>query len=341
MILDNIRNADLSRVAIFSGAGVDPDGLASQLTMKAIVEELNGEAKVSCFFRGTFNRPQNKTMREVLALNVKPDTDVDLSDNAYTCVISVDGGGEVCPIEPDFIIDHHKPGRPARIATDVRQIGSASAILCEYARAAGINFETDKGRLIATALALGILTDTNYFREESCSALDFESAAFCLGSKDHKAFLSIVNWPKPAYYNDMFAQGWANKIWEGTVLVAGLGAIPEGRSGIISDLAEKFCETNGVSTSVVVAIVDNHIVLSVRSSNSSLDVNEFVKTTFGNGGGKRGAGAARIPLPEPLFSNVGEGERQKVFDSFFSIIVSKVLEFAGDGARQALIEKEP
>lgn len=331
MLIEEIKSADLSNVAIFSGAGVDPDGLASAWSFKLLVEALGGKA--DCFYRGTFNRPQNKTMREVLGLSFFKNTDeVDWNNYVYTTIISADGPAEVCPVRPHFIIDHHKVGEPGIIGSDVRPVGACSSLALEYIRPY-IDWTGERGKLLATALAIGILTDTNNFKEQSSCRQDFEAAAFCIENKDHKSFLSILNWPKPSYYNDLYAYGWNNKVWEGTVLVTGIGDIPEQRSGIISDLAEKFIETNGISTSVVVALVDSTIVMSVRSSNSAIDVDEFCKF-FGSGGGKRGAGVARIALPEPLFSKVSETDRQTVFDAFFKIIVEKALQFAGDGVRE-------
>lgn len=332
-ILQQIKESDLSRVCLFLGAGVDPDGLGSQLAMKTIVQQLNPDAIVDCFYRGVFDRSQNRTMREVLGLQVKSDTELtEVSEHAYTCVISVDGPAEVCALEPHFIIDHHKPGEPAKVASDVRDVGSASSIMVEYAREAGVDFTTEEGKKLAAALAIGILTDTNNFKTSKATKLDFESAAFCLEHKDHKAFLAVMTCPVPQYYHDAMVQAWSHKAKASTVYVAGLGSIPEKRSGVLSYLAELFCGTEGVSTAVIGALIGNEIVLSVRSSNSSIDIDEFVKTTFGRGGGKSGAGVARIPLPETLMDSANEADRSSVFQSMFSIVVNKVLEFTGDGA---------
>ena len=64
-LLLKIQEANLEKVAIFSGAGVDPDGLASQATMAAILQTLNA-VQIDCFYRGTFNRPMNKAFRKLL-----------------------------------------------------------------------------------------------------------------------------------------------------------------------------------------------------------------------------------------------------------------------------------
>ena len=320
--IEAIKSLDLEKTAIFTGACVDPDGLASGMTMKAIVELFGGSAQI--FVRGSFNRPQNKTMREVLSIDAK--SIEEFEETAYTSTISVDGPGEVCPKWPDIIIDHHKSGKEAKSFTDVRPTGSASAIMWLYAQCAGIDFSEEQHMILATALAIGISTDTSNFEDEGATTLDYTAYADCLGKKDHKLFLSILNFPKPPYYNDMYATGWENKDWEGTVLVTGLGDLSEGRSGVISDLAEGYNRTHGINTTLVIALVGNEIWASMRSSNTALDVNEFMKKH--GGGGKRGAGAARIPLP--LLEGATPEDRMSVYAAYLSILSSRCMQYAGD-----------
>lgn len=327
-LLGAIKDLDLTKVAIFTGAGVDPDGLACGLVMQAIVEKFGGQSDI--FYRGTFNRPQNKTVREILGLNVKSYSEKDC-EIPYTSCISVDGPGEICPMgmSPDIIIDHHKPGKPAPSGNDVRQNGSCASILWEYAMETKIDFSTDAGAILATAICIGISTDTNNFREEASTKLDSDAYAYCLNHKDFTSFLAILNYPKPPYYNDMYCYGWENKLKSetGTVLVSGLGPIPEGRSGVISDLAEKYCETDGINTTMVLALVRDEMVGSMRSTNPSHDVDGYLKD-YG-GGGKRGAGAFRMKLPG-IFDSTDEEDRQRIFDAYFAIIAKKTFSFAGD-----------
>jgi len=324
-LLGAIKELNLTKVAIFTGAGVDPDGLACGLVMNAIVEKFGGQADV--FYRGTFNRPQNKTVREILGLNVKSYSEQDTESN-YTACISVDGPGEVCPIKPNIIIDHHKVGKPAPDGNDVRTNGSCASILWEYAIAAEIDFSTDAGAILATAICIGISTDTSNFKEEASTKLDSDAYAYCLNFKDYTSFLAILNYPKPPYYNDMYCYGWENKLKSetGTVLVSGLGPISEGRSGVISDLAEKYCETDGINTTMVIALVGNEMVGSMRSSNPSHLIDEFMKDL--GGGGRRGAGAFRMKLPG--IANADDEDKQRIFNAYFTILAKKTFSFAGD-----------
>src|SRR5690606_34753090 len=97
-LLPFLREADLTKTAIFSGHGVDPDGLSAQACMACLVE-LFGGRPVS-FYRGSFNRPQNITMRQVLGLRPQHESEFNPDDN-YTCIISVDGPASACPTIPD------------------------------------------------------------------------------------------------------------------------------------------------------------------------------------------------------------------------------------------------
>lgn len=324
-LLDKIREADLTKVALFLGMGVDPDGLASQAVMAEIITLLDGDAE--CFYRGTFNRPENRVFRQVLNLTPRIESEFDPNEG-WTCIISVDGPAEACPIQPDFIIDHHEQIDGSKIDSDIRLIGACSSIMWEYALEAGVDFSTESGQRLATALAVGIKTDTRDGAVDTASALDYEALTYCLSHKDNKLYKEVINYSRPAYYHDLFVVGWTNKIIEGAVLVTGIGSIPISRSGIISDLAEKFVGTEGVHTAVVFAIVDGAIDISVRSENSALNVSEFVQTAFGGGGGKPGAGRVRIPMP--LFENIPEDLSAMLFESCFKIVKHKALQIAGD-----------
>jgi len=326
-ILGQIKEANLENVCIFSGAQVDPDGLASQAMLEAILLEKLGASNVDCYFRGTFSRTQNKVARQVLDLNPSPEKEF-IAEN-YTCIISVDGPAEVCPIQPDFIIDHHESSiNGTKIVSDIRLVGACSSILWEYALEAGFDFTTENGQRLATALALGIKTDTNDGSSEKSSDLDFEALSFCLTYKDNKLYKEVINFSHPKYFRDLFVIGWNNKIHDGTVLVTGIGSIPTSRSGVISYLADEFINTEGVTTSVVFAIVDGAIDISVRSKNAAINVQEFVRTAFGGGGGKPGAG--RISIPIPLFENIPDELSKNLFESCFNIVKHKALQIAGD-----------
>jgi len=322
-LLQQLRDFNLSNVAIFCG-NLDPDGMASAFAMETIISLLGG--KSSSFYRGAFNRPQNKLFKALLHLNTQPEEKFKIED--YTCIISVDAPASLCPVTPDFIIDHHEQAGAPKVASDVRLIGATSSIMWEYCLSAGVNFSDEVGQRLATALLVGIITDTKNGIVDTSSDLDYQALAFCHKHKDSNLYKEIVNYPKPIYYNDMFCSAWSRKTIEGTFLISGVGPIPEARSGILSDLAEKFVEVEGINTAVIFGIVDKRIDISIRS-NSKINIDEFVKTAFGGGGGKPGAGRSTIDLPV-LFQNIPETLNEELFETCVKIVKHKVLQIASD-----------
>ena len=63
-------------------------------------------------------------------------------------------------------------------------------------------------------------------------------------------------------------------------------------------------------------------------------VDEFVKTVFGCGGGKRGAGAASVVLPA-LFKNLPPEIQGNLAKAIGEAITHKALQIAGDGVRDS------
>lgn len=325
-LLSLIQKADLKKVAVFCGF-IDPDGMACTLAMEVILQKL-GCGSITSFYKGSFNRSQNKLVRSLLNINVQPEEKFKEEDG-YTCVIAVDAPAVLLPVQPDFVIDHHEQNGPsAKIGSDIRFVGATSSVMLEYLKEIGIDFNSEIGQKLATALLVGIITDTKNGTVEVTCELDYDAMAFCHKFKDPKLYKEIINYPRPTYYNDLFCQAWDNKVVEGTLLVSGIGVIPEARSGIISDLAEKFLEVEGIKTSVVFAVVEGTVDISVRS-NSPINIDELLKSTFGSGGGKPNAGRARIELPL-IFQNVSEQLNEELFAICGKIIKHKVIQMVGD-----------
>jgi nanoRNase/pAp phosphatase (c-di-AMP/oligoRNAs hydrolase) len=337
-LLEKIKEADLTRVFIGLGAGVDPDGLASQMAMDRIVQDINPDANITCFYRGDWDRAQNRTMREVLGLNLRPYSEFESQE--HSCRFMVDGNASVMPndILPDFVIDHHEEdGKGARVGHDVRLIGSCSAIMWQYVMAQNPSLlEGEDGAVLATALAIGITTDTVGMTATKTSRLDWEAMAYCGMRADVKAYSAIINYPKPSYQKDMETQAWNDKDIEGTVLVTPLGIIPRERKGVISSCAEEFCGQGAVKTTLVGADIDGDFHFSVRTFNPSMNVDDFIKSITPYGGGKPGAGAGVLKMPE-VFKGLPKETRQEIFKATFKAIAHKTFEYCGDGVR---IKKE-
>jgi len=323
--LNQLKESDISKTAILCGY-FDPDGGASGWAFQKVIEKLGGTAKI--FYKGTFTRPQNKIFKSLLGINVYPEDE--LNAEKFTTIAAIDCPLALCEdIKPDFLIDHHTiEDQTVAKAVDTRIVGACSTLLLEYCRELDINFKDEDGQKLSTALLIGCITDCKNGMADSCTNADYEAMAFLHQHKDNSLYKDIINYPKPPYYNDLFCQAWENKTVENTILVSGVGVISESRIGILSDLAEKFIETEGVNTAVIFGIVDNKIDISIRT-NSKLDVDEFVKNAFGGGGGRIGAARAVIEMPV-LFQNVPPELNEELYQTCFKIVRHKALQIAGD-----------
>tara|TARA_R100001244_G_scaffold25113_4_gene25687 strand:- start:123586 stop:124668 length:1083 start_codon:yes stop_codon:yes gene_type:complete len=346
-LLPDIMASDLTKVAIFLGAQPDPDGLASQHMMAELIRIKNPSVIIGKFHRGDFSHPQNSTMVQLLGMDSIPYSEFN-KDDGWSTIISCDGPPSVCPsyrtesggtktVIPDFVIDHHEQKGPKPSGgADVRPIGSCSSIMWEYAMESGYDFGTEEGVKLATALGVGINTDTRFGGEESCSPLDYEALAYCQINKDDKLYRDILNYPKPEYFMDLMVDGWKHKVPEGNVLVTGIGTLNPARVWVVPALAEEYLKMSGVDTTVVFAIIEgpegNYIKISVRSNRSSLNVDTFTRQAFGSGGGKRGAGAATVSVP-PLLQCSEASQRDKFYEAVREMIIHKTLQTANDGAR--------
>jgi len=159
---------------------------------------------------------------------------------------------------------------------------------------------TEEDATVSTALLFGILTDTNNLLAETVSDIDFEAFSYFRERANLSWIQEIRSYPIPSYFfqYEAIASAEENKNeWNGT-LISFLGSLSPQRRGVLPYIADRLMRKEATDTTIIMAIIDNHLEASVRSKKVSLDVNEFVKTIFGEqyAGGKRGSGGAKVPM---------------------------------------------
>jgi nanoRNase/pAp phosphatase (c-di-AMP/oligoRNAs hydrolase) len=133
-----------------------------------------------------------------------------------------------------------------------------------------------------------------------------------------------MNYPLPTYLFELRQRAFLkeNQITEESVIVAGIGIINPSKRDALPIIADELLRMNGISTSIVFAIIGDNIDISVRSSDITLDISKFVQDVFGNGGGKQGAGRAIIPLG--FFSMNGSDEiNNDIWEVAKKMVISK------------------
>lgn len=288
-------------VAILVQPNPDPDCLGAAAGISLLLSE-HYNLKSKIYHYGEVSHPQNKSMVNILNLRLYKGDSFCLKDHSLTVVLDTDlsntGFKEEGSFEsPHLRIDHHTMDRdPGAIIEDVRNVGSTCSIVWEWLHEFNVSYENHAD--VVTAMILGIKTDTNDFSAESTADLDFEAfrALIPYVDKDKLGLLTVYPLPKSLFEHEMVA--FTSKCVKNSVLVSFIGNVVSQKRDEIPIIADRFVRMDGISTAIVLGIVDDDLTASVRSTDSRVNVSDLCSEVFGeaHSGAKSGAGGARVPL---------------------------------------------
>lgn len=294
----------------------DPDALASAYGMYHVLSFLGIES-IQMYYCGEISHPQNRAMKTVLKIPITPWTKpienefINAAEKPIFVFVDCVGGGQKnmsIPFDPAIVIDHHKAITGKGVLAIHDEIGACSTLVVDLMLSLSIIEEenhipcfdpdADDMREIATALAVGIKTDTLDFLTETTTDNDFQAYKVLSRYFSDEKFHKIVNYELPPYVFDAEREAWGNKNYQSPNLIAGLGFLEDSKSDCIPYLADKFMRLQGIQTVVVYAIVDGAVRGSVRTSSSTLDAQHLLDELFGpgNGGAKHGIGGAKVRI---------------------------------------------
>lgn len=314
------------RVAIHTHHTPDPDAIGSAFAMQWILRrKFNTESSI--FYDGEISHPQNRTMVNYLGINAQRIDEYDPELFKFNLVIDATEKNSTIK-SPDLVIDHHKAESKAKNQI-IDQVGAASTIVCELINDLGLIFEDEYDFNVATALYIGIKIDTNDLLSDNVIDRDYNASLGLLPNIDKKKLQSIIEYPLPAYFYELeheLMKTNNNKI-EGSCWVGSVGMITKAKRDALPILAEKMLRREGVETSVVIAVIGDVLDASVRSTNASLNVDQFCKKVFTkeHSGGKAGAGGTKSPLgicslevdgkslPDEIRTQMWDGIKQGLF----------------------------
>ena len=312
-----------SRAAIVTHDTPDPDALGSALAVQWILRRKHS-IESDIFHGGEVSHPQNRTMVNLLGISLEPVSKLlEAEDAEYNPKIVVDSNpkswsrdGSGDKIKFDAYFDHHPKAPPPKSwagHADGRSIGSCCTLLWSVINDLGLEFSADSEEdvTVATAMIVGIRTDTDEMSSDNTTAQDFEALMALHPFQDQKLLAKIINYPIPKYFFDMRREAYEAAKVEESVMVAGIGYLTPERRDVMPWLADDFSRRDGIETCVVFGIVDDHLVGVVRSSNPSVEIKGFLGKIFGPdaGGGKTGKGAASVSLG--YFSNRAASDETK------------------------------
>lgn len=276
-----------------------------------------GVEQVCITYCGEIGHPQNRAMVNVLDIRtVKWDSIKDnIPEDSIFVFVDCSYKQKNMSINhiPKIVVDHHKISTANKDILFIHdEVGACATLILELALLINVEDKSDGGSVgqcfdpdeegtkeLATALAIGIKTDTIDFLSEGTTDDDVQAFRILARYLSDEKFHQIINYEYPAYVLDYEQLAWQNKPLKFQPdFITGLGFIEDSKSDCIPTIADKFMRLQGVQTVVVYAIVGNAIRSSVRTSSSSLDCQTLCDEIFGKGygGGKQGSGGARVPF---------------------------------------------
>jgi nanoRNase/pAp phosphatase (c-di-AMP/oligoRNAs hydrolase) len=200
-------------------------------------------------------------------------------------------------------IDHHEKSvgeTPVSFSVNSTDAGSVSTIMALVFRELGAPLADAEGMRLATALQLGIMTDTGNLAH--ASDLDRQALAYLADYLDREALsrLSGIS----AYRQTLglldtaVGNGESYRDW----FITGIGFINETSRDSIAILADMLLEREYGTTVVVFAAVEKNggrgltLDASFRTKNETLDLNGFIKEITADGGASRFKGAYQVTM---------------------------------------------
>ncbi len=292
--LNELREIFSSEDRLLTLIKPDPDSIASSLALKTLL--LKSIKYATTAYVGEITRQENIALIKLLSIPMERIEEIDLSEFNRTAILD----GQPTHFEIlenhhfDVIIDHHPitKGYSASFKDIRPSYGSTSTIMTEYLNAARIKPTTR----LSTALLYGIKTDTNNFerdtRPEDVWAFRY---LFPRANKNvlRKIELSEFSPEILNYFKMAFER---MKVFKDKIFVH-MGEIDN--PDVCVQLADFLLRVNNISSTVVSSVVDDNLVIILRSDGYRKDTGKMASKLFGdlgNAGGHRSAARAEIPL---------------------------------------------
>lgn len=278
------------RVLLVTHDNPDPDCVASAMAFKLIIESMDREAVVAS--GGELGRAENRSMQQMLELEVHPLFEVDL--NSFDFFLFIDSqpgsGNNSCKLPENArygIVDHHImgegwPHEPDFV--DLREpYGATATMAYEYLLARNLKVDVP----MATALYYAIRTETNDMGRGACKA--DRQVYLKLHSKiDWDLLHEIVHARVPAAYFVQMKDAVERAQRYGKAMVVDLG--PTQHPDFVAEIADSFMRLEGIYWVLVWGWLEDRVVFSIRNSRKTPHAGRLARALMsehGSAGGHR------------------------------------------------------
>ena len=336
---DSLELTASSKVAIVTHETPDPDAIGSAMCLQWILRK-KFQCEASIFYSGSVSHPQNKTMVNLLSIDMKRLATM-LEEDGYVLKVVVDATpatwsrtGDPGGMEFDAYFDHHpKAASPKgwKGHADYRHYGSCCTIMWEIMRELDLSFDTEneEDQGIASAMVVGIRTDTDEMSSDDTGEPDLQALSGLHPYVTQKILRQIIRYPVPKHWYALRKLAEDAVKEDGNTMATGLGFLTQESRDALAWVADDLSRRDGIDTCVVFGIINDRIVGVVRCSNPSVELNEFVDRVFGEstGGGKRGKAAASAPLGA-FFGNYTEQTKDSIWNAVSNLTIERVFQVA-------------
>lgn len=265
------------KVAIFTHPTPDPDAIGSMMGMQFLFSQHYGK-ECDLFVAGEISHPQNRTMHNLLAPKLIPSEEFVPEDYCLKILVDVvpSNAGAPRSAQPfDIVIDHHveQPTSDSGCGLFINlNTGSCCGTVYSILKHFDVKFQEDVDidQRVATALIVGILTDTCNMLADRTTEYEHDAFRELFQFRDVECLTKIVKFKRPKLWVRAKASAVAEAQVVDGLAVVGLGLLEGKQQDLIADMADEMLTWEGVETSIVYALIDGAVVKgSVRSANPS------------------------------------------------------------------------
>lgn len=294
------------KAAIFTHARPDPDAIGSQMAISHLLLTAH-DIESTCFVDGDISHPQNKVAVQLLDPHLVPVKQYKPDDFALKVLVDSipkhagTGGHDV---NFDVVVDHHKelPNGDFEGLFIHHHSGSCAGII--YGMLVDENIvwdDADEEHVkVATAILVGIITDTNFCTKPDTTARDFLAQQGVFGIADQTFVRSIVKFEWPMSWVKLLGVAINEHETFDGIAVVGLGILKPEQHDAVAAIADAMLSWGNVKTAVAFAYFQpDYVSGCLRTKDQTIEVHALCAALggkHGQGGGKSMAGRYEKPL---------------------------------------------
>jgi nanoRNase/pAp phosphatase (c-di-AMP/oligoRNAs hydrolase) len=292
-----------SSVTFVSHVHPDPDSLGSMLGLAHLVEsKLDKPTRLTR--DGLISRAENRTMVELLHLDLEPIEEVTLQEGEVLVMVDSQPNTGRHTFAPDCplyaVIDHHEtPGKVEGVPfLDVRRgLGATCSIVTSYLMEQNLSMPTR----VATSLLYGIETELSGYPREA-SALDDSALLFLYPLADKDLLARIRNARLPQSHFECILHALQSSFIYDRLIISWVHELPQPE--LAAEVVDFLIRFEEVDWAVCAGVFEDKLVLSVRAAVADANAGDMLRQVVGKlgragGHDRRAGGTIYLPSNAP------------------------------------------